>query len=136
MFQESVSSSELNLFTDASMLGCGGIFQNKWFSLAWPDTFLSYDINFLELFAIFVAISTWGSLLKNKQSIVFCGNLDVVTVWKSGSCKNKNVMKLMRALFFRCAVNNINLLTSHIPGNFNTLQTFFLVYRCRSFYSV
>ena len=47
LFQEDpVSSIELDLFTDASKVG--GEFNQKWFSLSWPNKFLSYDINFLE----------------------------------------------------------------------------------------
>ena len=70
--------------------------------------FLWYQ--FLELFAIYAAISTWGTLLTNKQIIVFC----------ELGCKNKH-MKLLRALFFICASHNINLLTKHIPGHCNIL---------------
>ena len=53
LFQEDpVSSIELDLFTDALKVGCGGVLNRKWFSLSWPNKFLSYNINFLELFAI------------------------------------------------------------------------------------
>ena len=77
LFQEDpVSSIGLDLFTDASKVGCGGVLNRKWFSLSWPNKFLSYDINLLELFAIYAAISTWGTLLTNKQIIVFCDNLE------------------------------------------------------------
>ena len=122
LFQEvPVTSIELDLFTDASKIGCGGMLSQKWFSLAWPNKFLLYDINFLELFAIYVAISTWGVVLANKQIMVFCDNLDVVTIWRSGTCKNKHIMNLMRKLFFVCASHNINLFTHHIPGHCNIL---------------
>ena len=122
LFQEDpVSSTELDLFTDASKVGCGGMLSQKWFSLRWPQHFLLYDINFLELFAIYVAISTWGTVLANKQIMVFCDNLDVVTIWRSGTCKNKHIMNLMRKLFHMCASHNINLFTKHIPGHCNIL---------------
>ena len=61
LFQEDpVSSIELDLFTGASKVGCGGVLNRKWLSLSWPNKFLSYDINFLELFAIYAAILNLG----------------------------------------------------------------------------
>ena len=114
-----VPSSSLDLYTDASGLGLGGVFGSKWFSCQWPQNFQQYDINFKEIFAIFAALSTWGHLLANKQINFHCDNLNVVSIWLTGSCKNPDIMRVVRALFFTCATHNINLLTTHIPGYLN-----------------
>ena len=118
-FKRVISSNTLQLFTDASNLGMGGVYNNRWFSCTWPDNFLDSDINFKEIFAIFAAISTWAKHLSNKQILVYCDNLNIVTVWKTGTCKNPDIMKVIRALFFCCASYNINLLTEHIEGKIN-----------------
>lgn len=119
-FQEKIISSDtLQLFTDASNLGMGGVFNNRWFSRKWPASFSVFDINFKEIFAIFAAIATWAKLLKNKQILVYCDNLNIVTVWKTGTCKSPAIMRVTRALFFCCASHNINLLTEHIAGKVN-----------------
>ena len=119
-FQENLTSAKsLHLFTDASNIGMGGVFNHKWFACTWPEHFLSHDINFKEIFAIFSAISAWAKLLENKQILVHCDNLNIVTVWKTGTCKNPEIMKVIRALFFCCASHNINLLTEHIEGKIN-----------------
>ena len=112
------------LFTDASNLGMGGVFDKMWFSCSWPDHFLEFDINFKEIFAIFAAICTWAKVLLNKQILVYCDNLNIVTVWKTGTCKNPHIMKAIRALFLCCASHNINLMTKHIEGKINTQADF------------
>ena len=120
LFQVDTKAEALQLFTDASSLGLGGVFGNKWFSLHWPQSFVTFDINFKEIFAIYTALVLWGPELKNKQITVFCDNLNIVTIWSSGSCRNADIMKVVRALFFCCASLNISLLTEHIPGHNNT----------------
>ena len=125
LFQEElVSSVSLNLFTDASNLGIGGTLGNKWFSCEWPAGFLQFHINFKEVFAIYVAIATWATHLRNKQIVVFCDNLAIVSVWKSGTCKEPRIMKIIRALFFLCASNNTNLICQHIEGHNNVHADF------------
>ena len=120
MFQEDVISSDsLHLYTDASNIGLGGTLGNQWFSYPWPITFMHFHINVQEVFAVYTAIATWGHQLRNKQIVVHCDNLAIVTVWKSGSCKNPSIMKVIRALFLLCASLNINLLTRHIEGHKN-----------------
>ena len=98
-----VPSSSLDLYTDASGLGLGGVFGPKWFSCQWPQNFHQYNINFKEIFAIFAALSTWGHLLANKQINFHCNNLNVVSIWLTGSCKNPDIMRVVRALFYTCA---------------------------------
>ena len=88
MFQsDPIPAVDLCLFTDASGKGVGGIFQESWFSAPWPDSFPDADINFREMFAVYMAISLWGHRLRDKQIIVYCDNNDVVTIWSSGTCK-------------------------------------------------
>ena len=71
------------------------------------------------MFAVFVAVSLWGARLRDRQIIIYCDNKDVVTIWSTGTSKNKAYMDLVRKLFFVCATWNINLLAQHIPGRDN-----------------
>ena len=121
-FQEDfISSEDLFFFTDASKLGIGGVLYNKWFSAEWPSSFHTLDINFQEMFAIYAALTIWAPLLSNKQIIVHCDNLDVVTIWSKGTTKHSHIMHLIRLVFFICASHNINLIAKHIPGSYNIL---------------
>ena len=119
-----VSSAELQLFTDASGLGFGGVFRTHWFYGAWPDkckkSFI--DINYKELFAIVVAFEIWHSEFRNKQ-ILFNSDSEVVcNLWQNRSAKDLHLLRLLRHLFFRSVEVNCNILIRHLPGKANRLS--------------
>jgi len=116
-----ISAETLLLFTDASNLGFGAIYGNHWLAYPWPNEFLTYHINFKEFFAISASIFTWGNEWDNKQIKFFTDNLVIVDVWKKGTCRDKNIMRLVRHLFFFLAKRNINVLFEHLPGRKNYL---------------
>ena len=111
-----VTSHSLKLFTDASSHGFGAVYGSHWFSSPWSSQFIHQHINFLELFAIVSAVLTWGHEWFNQQIIIYTDNYCIVNVWRSGSCKNTDIMKLVRKLFLFAARGNINILMQHIPG--------------------
>ena len=116
------TSSDLSLFTDASDIGMGGVFDDKWFSTTWPLHFSgdNCSTNFQELFAIFTAITIWADMLSNKQILIHCDNQTIVSVINAGTCKSSTtIMTVIRKLFFVCARHNISILAKHIPGHFN-----------------
>lgn len=116
-----VTSLELNLFTDASNSGLGAVYGAHWFSEPWPARFLQFDINYRELFAIVAAVFTWGNDWCNRQVLFYTDNLVISKVWVSGSCRNKDIMALVRSLFMFSSQRNINILIRHIPGSTNVL---------------
>ena len=124
MQSQPTTSHALQLFTDASFAGFGALFGTHWFSVPWPPGFPEYHINFLELFAILVAVFTWGDNWANQQIVFFTDNQSVTEIWRSGCCKDKDMMRLVRALFLFTARRNINILMKHIPGNVNLLADF------------
>ena len=115
-----LTSHALQLFTDASSIGFGAVYGTHWFSVAWPSSFC-YHINFLELFAIVAAVFTWGDNWVDQQIILFTDNYSVTEIWRSGRCKDRDMMRLVRALFLFTAKFNINILMKHIPGKVNIL---------------
>ena len=50
---------------------------------------------------------------------MFTDNQSVVDVWTSGTCSDKPMMAVIRALFFFTARRNINLLMAHVSGRDN-----------------
>jgi hypothetical protein len=50
------TSEQLNLYTDASNIGFGGLFRKHWFAIKWPTDWLKYHITIREFFPIVVAI--------------------------------------------------------------------------------
>ena len=115
------TSYSLTLFTDASFLGFGATFQSEWFSVPWPPEFLDFDINFRELFAIVAAVMTWGHRWHHQQILFYTDNLTITHIWRFGSCKNKDLMRLVRHMFLFTAKRNINVLMQHIPGQSNVI---------------
>ena len=86
-----------------------------------PATEHPVPIHLLEFCAVAIVIITWSDQLSNKQVLISTDNNDVVQVWKSGSCKDKALMSLVRKLFFFIANKNINVHMTHIPGKENLL---------------
>ena len=117
-----VTSDAMLLFTDASGVhGFGAVYGCHWFACTWPTAMLPYHINFKELFAIVAAVFTWGNRWTNKQIIINTDNLTLTNIWKTGSSRDKDVMRLVRALFLFSARHNINILMEHIAGHNNYL---------------
>ena len=118
-----VTSTSLSLFTDASGLGFGAVYGNRWIYGAWPEAYVNkdYHINIGELFAIVAAVFTWGHEWRDQQILFHTDNESITHVWRSGTCADRVVMQLVRALFLFSANLNINVLLQHIPGHSNTL---------------
>ena len=118
-----VSSDNISLFTDASGLGLGATYGRRWLYADWSKvSWVSPDqthINTRELFAIWVAVRTWGHHWSDSQIIIHTDNEATVNVWKTGTCKDKKMMRIIRALFFFCAKINLNVMLEFIPGKVN-----------------
>ena len=111
-----VSSQDIFLASDASLVGIGAVFGNAWFSVPIPPSLAELHINILELFAVFAAIRTWGHQWANQHILFMCDNSCVVQVTRTGSCKDRIMMLILRAMFFFTAQRNIRLTLQHIPG--------------------
>ena len=79
------------------------------------------DITWKELFAIVMAVHTWGSLWKRQKILFHCDNQAVVSIWKAGSTKAKETMALVRLLYYSAAKHNINVCVAHIAGAKNNI---------------
>ena len=119
--QETVTSREMHLYSDASDLGLGCLYGKHWISSGWKYGWNAHHINVRELFAIWVAVHTWGEEWANKHILFFTDSLSMTQVWQTGTSKDKVVMRLVRKIFMVTARLNINLTMKHIPGKENTL---------------
>ena len=115
---KSLSSSHLELYTDARHFGFRAYFSGDWLygSFQEHNIPLSRSITFKELYAIAVALHTWCDALACRNILFHCDNLSVVNILSSGTSKCRHIMTLLRFLFFTCAHYNIMLCAIHIHG--------------------
>ena len=111
-----VTSASLGLFTDASNKGMGGVWGAQWFSCAWPSHLDSKHINVKELLAISAAILTWGQGWRDLDVIMFTDNKPISQIWLSGATKNKEIMHILRNIFYFLAGRNVNVRLEHVFG--------------------
>ena len=45
-------------------------------------------------------------------------------VWKTGTCRDRDIMRVIRSMFMFAAVRNINITLRHIPGTTNILADY------------
>jgi len=102
--------------------GCGAYtYSGEWFQLKWPKRWHHYHITVKELLPIVVAVAAWGRDWQGRSIRCRCDNAAVVAVLRSGWCKNKYAMHLLRCLHFFLAAYQIRLTSEHIRGSRNRL---------------
>ena len=109
------TSEQLNLNTDASNIGFGGLFRKHWFAIKWPTDWLKYHITIREFLPIIVAIQLWGNALSNKYVTFFTDNSGVVHIINKQSYKDPTIMKLVRKFVVFTLQFNILFNAVHIP---------------------
>lgn len=112
----------IDLTSDASgNWGCGAWQGQEWFQLAWDDQTQNLSIAVKELLPIILASIIWGKNWKGTRVVAHCDNMAVVSVLNSRSSKEKNLMQLLRCLFFIEAQLQFSISSIHIPGLRNEL---------------
>ena len=113
------SSPDIDLFTDASDLGFGCVFGGRWTYGGWPEGWVEHDINIREAFAIWVAVRLWGGEWRDAQIVIHTDSAVNTAVWKSGTCRDRWLMRVVRRMFMFSARINLNVTLLHVPGCFN-----------------
>ncbi|KAK3086988.1 hypothetical protein FSP39_000072 [Pinctada imbricata] len=113
------SSETLNLYTDASNLGFGAVFNDQWFYHAWHASWENYHITIKELFPIVLALEVFAAQIANSKIIFHSDNLAVVHIINKQTSKDKTIMKLVRRLVVCILKHNVVFKACHIPGVLN-----------------
>ena len=114
-------STDMELFTDASLIGFGGIFNTQWFCSAWPESIPSVEdadlsMAFRELYPIVAAAIIWGKQWTGKRIVFVCDNQSTVFILERGRSRCLAIMKLMRTLTWTAATNNFHFTSRHLYG--------------------
>ena len=113
-----LTSTECQLFTDASDVGFGCYFQGHWFQSRFPESCFQdgpISINWRELYAITMALAIWGDQFKGKRILVHCDNTSVMQIMAKCSSRSKATMVLVCSLAMFGMQNNFDLCLQHIP---------------------
>ena len=123
--EDNILSKEIDWYTDASAnpkLGAGGYSGSNWFILQWEEKTLkkfNLSINYLELFAVAVAIFNWIGKYRNRHIIIFCDNMSVVQMLNNNSSKCKHCMILIRLVVLKTMWANVKLTLKHVKSENN-----------------
>ena len=110
------------LFTDASgSEGWDAYWSGRWLQDRWSSNQQKMNITRKELYAIVMAVNTWGVSWQHQKILLNCDNLAVVDIWAKGTTKSPEVMALVWLLYFCAACYNINVSVQHISGTENKI---------------
>ena len=116
---------DIDLATDASgnpHLGMGGTYRDRWFIQQWNHKFIlkhKPSINYLELYAVTVAVFMWISEFQNQRVTLFCDNMSVVHMINSNTSSCKNCMVLIRLIVLESMTHNVRVTAKHLEGKSN-----------------
>ena len=85
------------------MIGFGAIYGDSWIQGPWGINLLSMSIDFKELYAIIMAVLTWGVNWEGKRIVFITDNLPITQIWHSVTSKSKGIMVLIRKLYLFAA---------------------------------
>ena len=77
---------------------------------------IKQNIAWREMLAIVQSLATWGNLLQGKKVLCHCDNSVVVSVIQKGSSKDKDLMELVRGIFYICVKYEFEFSAIHVPG--------------------
>ena len=112
----------LQLMTDASFHGWGGVLLPYFASGVWPPSYSHLSINWLELMAIRNSLVEFVHLVQGRSVLLMSDNTtSVACIQHQGTYRSSNLMDLTREILEFCRVHSITLIPRHLSGDLNTL---------------
>ena len=101
--------------------GCGAWSGSGWFQLEWPVEAKDCHISYKELFAGLMSAAVWGKRWRGSSVQWLCDNQAAVHAVSRRSCRDQDMMHLIRCLFFLEAWFGFEVVAAHLPGRENML---------------
>ena len=114
-------SDYLNFYSDASHLGAGATFKNKWIQFEYPTHWRDRSIAYLELYPIVVISHMVSSELKNTRIIFHTDNWSIMNILNKASSRCPLIMSLIRPLMSLALKNNFLINSKHLSGHLNNI---------------
>ena len=118
-----LSSAALHLYIDAAKSsGNGAIYGSSWMYGLFPREWQVFNITFLELYPIVLAVHVWGHLWKNHSIIFHSDNQALVSILNSHTSRDADIMCMVRRMVLECMKKNILFQARFVKGVENTLS--------------
>ena len=112
-------------FSSDSCKTAGGAFcMGDWFYAHWESDWPKYSechINVLETLTVLLAAHRWGENWSGKRILVRTDNTTTAAAINKGSCRQPQVMHLIRELYWLSIKYNFKLSASFLPGKLNSV---------------
>ena len=123
--EQILTTLDIDMYSDASRnfeLGYGAYCGPEWSFGQWDHKFMTThepSIEYLELYAVTVAILNWIKLFKNKRVCLFCDNEAVVHMINNSASKCKHCMVLLRLIVTEGMTHNVRITAKHVGTKVN-----------------
>lgn len=112
----------LQLMTDASRTGWGGVLIPYSASGTWPTSYASCSTNWLELQAVFLSVLHFLPLLQGRCVQLLSDNTTVIAcILRQGTLRSPSLMDLSTSILEFCFAHSISLVPKHLSGSLNVL---------------
>jgi hypothetical protein len=114
--------NQVLIFTDASLIGYGGVVDGVTWRGKWSQEEETLHINMLEMLAVFKIMKAFKDYLTNRYVMLSVDNTTVMYyLKKQGGTRSRPLNKLALEVLGWCRVNNITLRCRYIAGKLNVL---------------
>ena len=125
-FSVEKKATEIDLYTDAAgkaTLGGAGVNNREWFFVGWDPTFIAKykpSIEYLELYAVTVAVVLWLYKFANMKICLFCDNQAVVSMINSMTSSCKHCMILIWVIVLHSLKHNTVVKAKYVKSQDNS----------------
>ena len=118
----SIPTPTLQLMTDASLTGWGGVLLPDSISGVWSKNQQRMSINWLELKAIQLSLIYFLPVIKGRLLLILTDNTTAVScIRRQGTLRSEPLMSLSKKILEFCFDHKITLVPKHLPGRLNVL---------------
>ena len=126
-FSKHLVAKNIPMYSDASassVLGFGCTYGDEWTFSQWEKGYIDMlkpSIQYLELYAVCIAIFTWADKLSNGRFEIWCDNQNVGRMINTGSTKCTNCIALLRLLTINNLMHNRRIFIKYVTSADNFL---------------
>ena len=111
---------QVAMTTDASLMGWGCCMETVTAGGNWTPEETQHDINYLEMFAVFLALKSFSNTISGKHVKLLVDNTTAVTTKNQmGTCHSRLNNQLAHQIWLWCVDHRVWLTVTHIPGKQN-----------------